>query len=420
MLKKKSILYGIIFCLFFFSSPLLHADDFDPQWSIKGFGSIGTTGTDTNTLGFRRDTSQTQEAGKSWGIATDSRLGVQLDVDFNESFHITAQWIARDHAGDFIEQNLEWAFLRWSPMSDLNIRAGRLGADVYLLSDYRNVGYAYPWIRPPHEFYGGIPLYHFDGFDISKRFRINNDYLTLKFFTGYTHNQLSSNPSNEVFDFDAGVIGANIVYETENWRARASYAYLHVNKELPDFEDTSELLKGDALNFGLPNVRALIPSLKLKNSSMHFASIGGSYDDGIWLAHAEGSYFDSETPLQPSQISGYFSLGRRFSTLTLYSLFGMSHTLQNKIDIPEPVIPDAQLQALHDGLDIALNKNGVDQKSVSVGLRWDFYSNVALKAQWSHFWIGDNGSQLWRESTTGQNNDVDTVNVWSVGLDFIF
>jgi hypothetical protein len=90
------------------------------------------------------------------------------------------QWVARNHAGAFFEQNLEWAYLRWRPWNDLDLRVGRLGLDVFLLSDYRNVGYAYPWMRPPQEFYAPLFPYHLDGADIAQRFHLGEGFLTLK------------------------------------------------------------------------------------------------------------------------------------------------------------------------------------------------------------------------------------------------
>ena len=394
------------------------AGDFSPQWSIKGFGSLSIVGTDTNTIGFYRDRSQAHSIKDSWGVTPDSRLGLQLDVNFNQTLQMTLQWVARDHAGDFFEQNLEWAFLRWRPLSDLAIRVGRLGTDVFLSSDYRNVSYAYPWMRPPHEFYGTIPIYHYDGFDIAKRYTINNGYLTLKMFAGYSTNQIISNPGNALFDFNAPVAGGNLTYEYSNWRTKLSYVFVHPLTDTPGFNETSTLLNNPLINLGLPGISELTPYLTSKHTNMHFMSIGGTYDDGIWLAQAEVAYLHTDTPLFPSLTSAYLSLGRRISSVTLYTLFGIAHTFDNNIDVPNPVLPSPEFQDIHDSVDIFLNQNGINQKSISLGVRWDVYSNIALKAQWSHFWLGDNGAQLWQKFKTEQTPS--QVNVWSFGFDFIF
>jgi hypothetical protein len=68
-------------------------------------------------------------------------------------------------------------------------------------------------------------------------------------------------------------------------------------------------------------------------------------------------------------------------------------------------------------VDHLLNGNGVDQISASLGTRWDVYENVALKAQWSHFWLGGNGTLYWLELKAPLPAQV---NVWSFGVDFVY
>jgi hypothetical protein len=61
----------------------------------------------------------------------------------------------------------------------------------------------------------------------------------------------------------------------------------------------------------------------------------------------------------------------------------------------------------------------VDEKSLSLGLRWDVGEHIALKTQWSYYWLGQNGPALWRTPASGGPTP-DAVNVWSVGMDFVF
>ncbi|BCG64147.1 MAG: hypothetical protein methR_P1915 [Methyloprofundus sp.] len=416
-LIRNTLLVSVISC-FFALFNITHASEFSPQWSIKGFGSLSVVGTDTNAIGFYRDRSQAQSITKSWGVTPDSRLGLQFDASFNEALQMSIQWVARDHAGHFFEQNLELAFLRWHAANDLDIRVGRMGTDVYLSSDYRNVSYAYPWMRPPHEFYGSIPIYHYDGFAISKRYAINHGYLTTKMFAGYSTNQLISNPGNELFDFNAPVVGGNLTYEYNHWRTKLSYVFVHPITDTPNFDATATTLNNTVVNFALPGINELTPYLTTKHSNMHFISVGGAYDDGTWLMQVEGAYLHSDSPLFPSQTSAYLSIGRRFANVTLYTLFGIAHTFTEHINVPDSILPNPEFQQIHDSVDGFLNQNGVDEQSISLGIRWDVYSNIALKAQWSHFWIGNNGAQLWQKFDLEPTPD--KVNVWSFGFDFIF
>lgn len=396
-----------------------HAEDAYFDFTVKGFGTAGVSGTDTDRIGFRRDIKQPSGVTDSWGFDTDSRMGLQLDADFTQSWHATIQWTARNNAGDFIEQNLDWAFLRWRPIDDLDIRAGRLGFDVFMLSEYRNVGYAYLWIRPPHEFYAGLPVYHFDGVDIAKKFAVDEGNLTIKIFGGHSYNEIPIG-SSDTDDQSYTVAGGKLAYEHGSWNARIGYNYSLNNLELTQLQPLLEALNSAGVNAVWPDAQSLGQQIATKNKAVHFSSIGLAYDDGLWLAQMEASYIHSDLSVFPSVASGYFSAGRRFGKVTVYSLFGISESLHTRVTVSNPLVPVPAVVGLRNAADQVLNSdtNGVDEKSVSLGLRWDVHEHIALKTQWSHYWLGYNGAALWLTPVSGPTPD--TVNVWSVGLDFVF
>lgn len=406
----------IFFLLLMIKFTAVNADE-GMRWSIKGFGTFSVAGTDTDEVGFYRSITQTKYLTDSWGVTTDSRLGLQVDVDINRSFHATIQWVARDHIGNFFEQNLDWAFLRWNISDTTNIRVGRLGADLFLLSDYRNVGYAYPWIRPPHAFYAGFPVYHFDGFDLSHQIYFNDDVLSLKFFTGYSFTQLNSHSIAGVVDLGSPVVGGSIKFESGSWTTRAGYSYLRIITEFPN-EQLLDILNNPLVNLAIPGINKLSPLFSIKDTNIHYYSLGAAYDDGTWLAQAELSYVDTETVYFPDTLNAYLSVGRRFSNVTLYTLFGISHSFQKDIFVPSPVFPSPQLEQLQQVVNTIVNKNGIDEKSISLGARWDVYPNIALKTQWSHYWLSANGAYLWHDGSSLEK--AIQVNVLSFGIDFIF
>lgn len=270
------------------------------RWSIKGFGTFGFSGTDTDELGFLRSATQTQNVRNSWGITTDSRIGLQVDVDIKHSLHAAVQWVARDHAGDFLEQNLDRAFLRWNINDTTNIRIGRLGADLFLLSDYRNIGYAYPWMRPPHEFYSNLALYHFDGFDFNHKIYFNDDLLSIKLFAGYAFNQIPSTFPEPV-DLETPIAGGSLKFESGSRTTRAGYAFLQIVTDVPN-QQLVNTLNSPGVNFGIPSINQIIPYLSIKNTNAHYYSLGTAYDDGSWIVQAEVSYLDLETTFFPDTV----------------------------------------------------------------------------------------------------------------------
>lgn len=416
MLLKK-IFTRIAGIAMVFATLTAYAMDDAPVWSFHGFGNFSASGTDTDRIGFRRDISQANGVTRSWGIYPDSRLGLQLDVDFNDSLHAGIQWVARNHVGDFFEQNLDWTYLRWRPAADLDVRIGRLGLDLFMLSDYRNVGYAYLWVRPPHEYYGNLSLYHFDGADISRKFTLGSGYLTLKGFGGHSYLQ-SPTPGDQVVDQRFVVAGASVVYEIDEWRFRLGYGY---SQSLTEFlpRSLTDTLDSQTLNAVWPGARSLIGAFSVKGKETHFASAGLSYDDGVWVGQIEGAYENTDLEIYPSFASGYLSLGRRFGPVTPFVLLGISKTLNDSVQIPNLRVQVPALISLRNAVDGALNRNGINEKSVSLGLRWDVYENIAFKGQWSHFWLGQNGTQLWVEPLDAGPTP-NEVNVFSISVDFIF
>jgi len=412
--NRIGIFLGLVALILFLTAPA-KADDQYPKLSVKGFGTIGYTYSDTDQIGFYRDRTQTQEVKKALEVSTDSRLGVQLDLQINDFWQASTQFIVRDHAGDFFEQNLDWAYLRWHLTEDVSVRFGRMGVDSFLLSDYRNVGYAYPWMRPPHEFYTNIPISHFDGIDIKKTMSLEDGYLSVKAHAGYTATNLSEEYAD--LELEGPIAGLNIVYESGNWRTRAGYTYIRQVKEI-QLQTLISAINDPVNNFVIPDINKLTPLLSVKNRNLHFMSLGTAYDDGTWLIHTEASYIDTQDRFNPDVASAYFSIGRRISKFTLYTVYGISHSFQKKVTVPDALFPVPALIKLQQSVDAVINDNGTDEQSLSVGLRWDFHPQVAFKAQWSHYWLADDGAALWQKPESREIPD--NVNVISFGFDFIF
>ncbi|XQF91864.1 hypothetical protein ACOBV9_09245 [Pseudoalteromonas espejiana] len=87
------------------------------------------------------------------------------------------QVVIQDHAYKSFDNFLELAFVRYRPTRHWAIRAGRLNSDLYLLSEYPYVGYAYLWVRPPHSYYSFANIAsNFDGVDVEYSKAINDGF----------------------------------------------------------------------------------------------------------------------------------------------------------------------------------------------------------------------------------------------------
>jgi hypothetical protein len=299
----------------------------------------------------------------------------------------------------------------------LDLRLGRLGFDAFLLSDYRNVGYAYPWMRPPAEFYGPLFTYHFDGADIAKKFKLEEGVLTLKGYAGHINDDtLAQQAGAAVATLEMALFGASLIYETGNWRARVGYTHLSPLKNLP-LQSLHEALENPKTQVAWPVAGSVFNALAIEGKQLHFGSLGLAFDDGVWPIQAEAAYISSDIQWLPDIATAYLSVGRRFGGVTLYGLTGIGESLSYHVALQQPLVQTQALASLQKSVDHVINGNGVDQISASFGARWDVYENIALKTQWSHFWLGGNGTLYWLELKSPLPNQV---NVWSFGADFVY
>ena len=76
-------------------------------------------------------------------------IGLQATANFAPNFSGVVQVITQQRFDDSYVPTIEWANLKYQFTPDLSARIGRIALPTFLVSDYRTVGYAIPWIRTP-------------------------------------------------------------------------------------------------------------------------------------------------------------------------------------------------------------------------------------------------------------------------------
>ncbi|MGL4605748.1 MAG: hypothetical protein ACRCU9_16545, partial [Iodobacter sp.] len=134
-------------------------------FSLSGFATLGAVYNSTDQADFLRDLSQREGAGYSRQLdfGVDSLLGLQLDAKINSEISASAQLISHRRYDNSYTPELNWGFVKYTPNDSVQARVGRLGFAVYMQADSRNVGYSYLPVRPPVDYYGGLPISYMDG-----------------------------------------------------------------------------------------------------------------------------------------------------------------------------------------------------------------------------------------------------------------
>ena len=80
--------------------------------------------------------------------------------------------------------------------------------------------------------------------------------------------------------------------------------------------------------------------------------------------------------------------------------------------------PLAAVPSLAAAVDSTLAGQNVAQKTDSLGVRWDVYKNIDIKAQYDRIKVGDGAKGFFNDAKPGFGGT--TVSVYSVALDFVF
>ncbi|MBI1422224.1 MAG: hypothetical protein GC149_02075 [Gammaproteobacteria bacterium] len=159
---KKYVLGLLAWLLVCASLPVQAADV-----SISGYASFAGTYSDS------KDSSGT-EVPYYFGLATnkaqfdtvDNDIGLQFAATVSDKVDMTVVLHARGGSNNNYSIDTQWAYASYHFTQDLELRMGKYKGPFYMISDYKNVGYAYPWVRPPLEVYSTNPIEALSGLDV--------------------------------------------------------------------------------------------------------------------------------------------------------------------------------------------------------------------------------------------------------------
>ncbi|MBD1390985.1 porin [Neiella sp. HB171785] len=306
-----------------------NSSDLLDRFTINGFASVGfgiatedleyTVSYDTDGYGGFED--------DKIDFAPDSMVALQMSFDINDQAQAVVQLVGR--GVDSWDPEVEWAYISYTFDNDVMVRGGRLRLPIFMLSDYLEVGYAYPFARPSVEVYNYVPSSTYEGFDLRTSFDIGSATLTLQPFVG----QSDVSSDTEMTE----IMGTAVELSYGNFGFRTSIATTSLESDDPMLDDND----GDFLGFG------------------------ASWDNGDWLFMGEWTRAEVDGAF-PDYDSYYVSLAYRYDVFTPYVMYANSETQDdNKRAYP----PELGLR----------NPLDSERTAYSLGLRWDFAPAMALK-----------------------------------------
>lgn len=343
---------------------------------FSGFGSVAV-GEVNNNVGYAGYT----DGDLNW--KPETLLGLQADFRVNEKIKIVTQVVINGKY-DF-NPKLEMAYISYD-LDLLTIRAGKLRLPLFFYSDYVDLGYAMPMIRPSQELYEKIIFENYKGIELLIPINFKNSNLLFQPLVGIGEIDEDDSSFGEI-NLEK-LIGFSINWNIDDFVFRGSYFSAEAVPQCNDLSNGCQLSK------------------MLDGEKGQFISIGTQYDSGNLLFNIEATDVSID-----GSFSDYTSIsalvGYNISDFTPYVSTAWSETTDDNERKGMPT----QITSFMD----------LKTASYSVGARWDFIKNMAFKFDITYVdYLGTSGGFVTNiDPLTGTQMETSSI-LYSARLDFIF
>lgn len=398
MMRIGSIICSVVATFLVTSSVQASSGDLN----IYGFMSVGVGILDKNEVtieGFEGEGNFKQ----------DTLLALQISKQVNDKTTATGQLISR--GTDDFKTEAAWAYLSYESDTDLTARMGRLRIPFFYYSEFLEVGYAYNWVRLPSDVYN-IPFSSFDGFDFTQRFSIGALDSSIQLNYGRLNDELTIFEEDYRSDLK-NMVGLSLTSTYGNWGFRiagqrtemtldtvkdnnyidavetATIAQVAYNANPSEESGASLLAAAESLTeaevvfskqrrIDQAQTGAVLYAQQLGldiDAEKEFAFNGHTadfynaalmFDNGSFSFISEVTAIEYESGLLVDNRAWLTSIAQRIGETTTHLTYSTSRDVLNSGD-------SGKLQQ-------ALMLQGED-KSVTLGLRYDYDVNTALKVE---------------------------------------
>lgn len=315
----------------------------------------------------------------------DSVYGINIRTKVNAKVSGAAQLLATAHDGSF-SLDAQWAYLSYKLNKKSSFRVGMLNLSTFLISDYTNTGYLYPWVRTPVEVYDNNPLENFLGVEWLHINRFaKKTKLTTQLFIGSA--QVEKN--GLLFRASDGY-GFNVQLDVPHFTFRIGAISPTIQLEGP-----ADPANGDF---------TVVDYVDLNDRGVMY-TVGASMDWNNVIMYTEAVTTETEGQSQaifPNQTGMYLTLGYKMGKYTPHVTVASTEG-----DIYSGTLPTGILAAA-----IPLT-----QDSITYGLRYNVDNNVALKLEYQMVDLDAASGSTGFATVAGS---VESFDVVTVAMDVIF
>lgn len=334
------------------------------QLDVSGFARLVAgklEGSDSIYFGYDSDLS----------VDNDSLFGLQTRYAWNEKWSATVQGLL--HTSDTRESGIEWAYLTYQPTEEWQFKLGRLRTPLLNYSDVRDVGLAFPWVRPPQQVYDTFLFSNYEGLSITRTSAFDNTSIRLEGWFGRFDGNVPAVDSTVNADLDL-LGGANATVRQGNLEFRLSYTKGSADIGLTEINQFTDVLRQIGFTRNADDLTT--------SDTAAFIHGSVSYDNLRFFSKTEYIAIRSSEFFIPDLNAAFTSFGYYHKNLTAYATLAFIDTEYTDPDNEIPLGLSPQLDALSLGFDqIVEGFLDDDLRSLSLGLRWDILPTLALKTE---------------------------------------
>ncbi|CBL45276.1 hypothetical protein HDN1F_16930 [gamma proteobacterium HdN1] len=335
-------------------------------------------------------------------------FAIQARADLGEGLSATAQIMAK--GVDDYDAKFSWAYLSYELTPEWTISAGQMRIPYFYYSESLDVGYSYPFIRPPFNTYDIGGFDNISGLKAEWQTDVGNWVSRVTMLAGRTDTTLKISQLPDPVKAQVsrmGLLAWSMNYDA--FTVRGIYARANLSLGVSDYLDAigfdriSNEVDSTLTGIGLPAL-----GLNFSNDARHgayydndaaeFYGIAFNYDPGPYFVTIESTVLDLQNGFMQNPGTGtYLNAGVRLGKITPYFTIERAESDYNEKGYRRLMaeVNHAGLQAQYGSLVGDLIYSGVgaglkqvfvsslkEENAYNIGVRYDFHPSAAFKLEY--------------------------------------
>lgn len=369
---------------------------------IDAFGTFGLAVSDLDHPRYRTDQIYTDGIGSTPTAKIDTRAGLQVGGSPTDRIDVNLQGLLANNHNDETRLAVSWAYAQFELNPEWYLKVGRYRTPWFMYSDTIDVGYAYPWVRPPVELYTTSATFHSDdGLLLQYRRALESGRLQIDMHAGHTSGEAYSRTTHPSH-VQLRQIGVSATYshDATDWFATVVHSKEFVRSSTWD----GYMAHCAALGNGAP-----CNEYSFDNVPATQYGLGVRHDDGRWMIASEVARNSPGNRTNEQSLAYYLSAGYHLGNVLPYLTYSQLRNFGPR--------SETRFDAYLNSVFTYRQTNQPAQRTWSLGARWDARPGIALKAQLDNVRATPPSAGTFASPLPA---NVHSVNVFSLTLDWTY